>query len=169
MIVIPVSTLKAALLFVPKNEVRYYLNGISIKVVDNVLSIAASDGHTLFFDSFGIECDDMSFIIPRESVEMAIKLNNKDVKDLLITDISIGLVNFVKIDAKYPDFTKVFNAPLLETGKLNFNFDYLARVKKAYCEYTCNKSAIPAMRHTEHGQAVLTHESMKMIVMPMHV
>ncbi|HHZ69786.1 MAG TPA: DNA polymerase III subunit beta [Methylococcaceae bacterium] len=120
---LPISQLNKALnktLFCMANQdVRYYLNGILVTISNQQLKLVASDGHRLaLFNEPLTEANDIetSFIIPRKGViELSRLLSDSD--QLLSLQLAISHVRLdferlsfsVKlIDAKYPDFSKVF-------------------------------------------------------------
>jgi len=119
----PIAQLNKALsksLFCMGNQdVRYYLNGILVTITNQQLKIVASDGHRLaLYNEPLTEANEIeaSFIIPRKGVIELSRLMS-DSEQLLSLQLSASNVrlDFEKlsfsvklIDAKYPDFSKVF-------------------------------------------------------------
>jgi hypothetical protein len=99
--------LKAALLAAGKKDVRYYLNGVLI----NNRHIVATDGHRMTVIAHGGEWPHGEVKIPREAVEMAVKLKLKTVD---VTPEAIGPIAFKPLDGKFPDYTRVM--PALSLG-----------------------------------------------------
>jgi DNA polymerase-3 subunit beta len=101
-------------------DVRYYLNGLMLNIANNKLKFVASDGHRLAIYEAEIEQQtgiEAAILIPRKGIiEMNRLLDNPDVnvniqfsKNHIVIYIN-NLVCFAKlIDAKYPDYSKVFN------------------------------------------------------------
>lgn len=99
--------LKAALLAAGKKDIRYYLNGVRI----NAKHIVATDGVRMNVIAHGGEWPHDDVTIPRETVEMAIKLK---LKTLDVTPEAIGPIAFKPLDGKFPDYTRVM--PALSLG-----------------------------------------------------
>lgn len=109
-------------------DVRYYLNGLLLHVSNSKLKLVASDGHRLsiYEDDIGqaTGCE-ARIILPRKAVqelsrllddpeaELNIQFSNNHIK-LYYKDV---VFSSKLIDAKFPDFSKVFNqsfmSPLL--------------------------------------------------------
>ena len=117
------SVLKKALdktLFCMANQdVRYYLNGLMLNISNSQLRLVASDGHRLsvYDDTLqqatGLES---RIIIPRKGVmELSRILDNSDTElkvEYSKNNLRVVNNNFIfsakLVDAKYPDFSKVF-------------------------------------------------------------
>lgn len=99
--------LKAALLAAGKKDKRYYLNGVVI----STKHIVATDGHRMNVIAHGGEWPHGEVKIPREAVEMAVKLKLKTVD---VTPEAIGPIAFTPLDGKFPDYTRVM--PSLSLG-----------------------------------------------------
>ena len=100
-------------------DVRYYLNGLMVNVSNKKLKMVSSDGHRLSVyqdeidQATGIEA---SIIIPRKGIlelsrllddpetEVTVQFSNNNIK----VDINRLYFSAKLIDAKYPDFDKVF-------------------------------------------------------------
>lgn len=142
---LPIFQLKKALnktLFCMANQdVRYYLNGILVTVTNQQLKLVASDGHRLaLFNEPLTETNDIetSFIIPRKGVIELCRLLS-DSEQLLSLQLSTSNVRLdfeqlsfsIKlIDAKYPDFSKVFQQDFKSVIPVNRKYfkDALTRV-----------------------------------------
>lgn len=92
--------LKAALLAAAKHGVRHYLKGVLI----NSRHIVATDGARMHVIPHYGEWRHGDVVIPRESVEMALKGRVATVE---VTPSSIGPVAFTPVDGKFPDYTRV--------------------------------------------------------------
>ncbi len=109
-------------------DVRYYLNGLLLHISNSKMKLVASDGHRLsiFEDDIGQATGyEARVIIPRKAVqelsrllddvdaELNIQFSNNHIK-VYYKDV---VFSSKLIDAKFPDFSKVFNqafmAPLL--------------------------------------------------------
>ncbi len=105
-------------------DVRYYLNGLLLSVSNNTLKLVASDGHRLSIyqdpldEALGFEA---RIILPRKGVmELNRLLDDPDASLHLAfssNHIRIHIKNLVfsakLVDAKYPDFSKVFQQSFL--------------------------------------------------------
>jgi DNA polymerase-3 subunit beta len=105
-------------------DVRYYLNGLMLNVSNSKLKLVASDGHRL-----SIYKDDMDtetgyeerIIMPRKGViELARLLDDENAElnvEFSENNIRVSIKNLVfsakLVDAKYPDFSKVFEQAFL--------------------------------------------------------
>ena len=101
-------------------DVRYYLNGLLLHISNSRLKLVASDGHRLsiFEDDIGQATGyEARIILPRKAVqEVSRLLDDADAQlDIQFSNnhIRINYKNVVfsskLIDAKFPDFSKVFN------------------------------------------------------------
>ncbi|NJA08352.1 MULTISPECIES: DNA polymerase III subunit beta [Methylomonas] len=101
-------------------DVRYYLNGLLLHVSNSKMKLVASDGHRLaiFEDDIGFATGyESRIIIPRKAVQELNRLLDDPEAEL---DVQFS-ANHIKvqfkdvvfssklIDAKFPDFSKVFN------------------------------------------------------------
>lgn len=107
------QSVSKAIKFISKDELRPALNGVSLKIKDNKLQVAATDCHKLFYSPF-FDCigDDGTYIIPINAAKEIIKLKTK--KDaLLLINIYKGNkaelenIDFMLIDARFPDYSVV--------------------------------------------------------------
>jgi DNA polymerase-3 subunit beta len=106
-------------------DVRYYLNGLLLNISNNKMKLVASDGHRLsiFEDSLEQQTGyESRIILPRKGVlelyrlldnidtELTVMFSNNNIR------ITIGDMIFSAklVDAKYPDFGKVFQQSFYE-------------------------------------------------------
>jgi len=101
-----------------QQDVRYYLNGLMMDVVDGELQTVASDGHRLALSSNTMEGSSGSIsqvIIPRKAAQELLRLVEKfdgsvDIK-IAKNNINFSLgdvqLNAKLIDGKFPDFKNV--------------------------------------------------------------
>lgn len=104
-------------------DVRYYLNGLLLNISNNRIKLVASDGHRLsiFEDKLAQQTGyEARIILPRKGVlelyrliddldtELTVMFSNNNIK------VAIGQLVFSAklVDAKYPDFGKVFQQNL---------------------------------------------------------
>lgn len=124
------AQLEAALLFAAKKDVRYYLNGVFFKPAAGV--IYATDGHRAIEIKTPDAAGQGEFILPREAAEMALKMAKASKQKMLSVDYcadnrtgKLGGVEFIAVDAKYPDAARVFPAAenvVLAAGMLNADY-----------------------------------------------
>lgn len=123
---INVGKLKKALdktIFCMANQdVRYYLNGLLLHVSNTRLKLVASDGHRLSVyeddigDATGYEA---RIIVPRKGVQELTRLLDDTEAEATIQFSNNNIRIFYKdlifsaklVDAKYPDFSRVFDQP----------------------------------------------------------
>ncbi len=120
--------LEKTLFCMANQDVRYYLNGLLLNVSNSRLKLVASDGHRLsiYEDDIGQATGyEARIIMPRKAVqelsrllddadaELNIQFSNNNIK-IYYKDV---VFSSKLIDAKFPDFSKVFNqafmSPLL--------------------------------------------------------
>ena len=103
-----------------QQDIRYYLNGLLLEVMENKLNLVGTDGHRLSFTSTTLNqsYDKIDVILPRKTVVELIKLLD-DSQDEINIEISAGQVNFAfneirliskVIDGKFPDYHRVIPA-----------------------------------------------------------
>ncbi len=107
-------------------DVRYYLNGLLLHISNSTLKLVASDGHRLSFyeDSIGVATGyESRIILPRKGVLELSRLLDDDEIELNIQFSSSNIRIYFKdlvfsaklVDAKYPDFSKVFEQTFLKS------------------------------------------------------
>ncbi|QMT41279.1 DNA polymerase III subunit beta [Neisseria shayeganii] len=136
------TLLKRTLYAAPVNDIRHYLNGLLLKVKDNVLHIVGTDGHRLAAGKIELieGGKDMEVILPHRAASEIIKrlADNEDpvfisVHGLRHADIRIGgtTLRCLLIDGKFPDWERVL--PSKDGKKLNLNrqplLDMLERIE----------------------------------------
>lgn len=147
MININLNILMAAVLITPKQDIRYYLNGVNISVD----GVTATDGHRLLHynlkPSFEEGNDNQyseefeAFIIPRDSlVQMNRSLTVRERKSAMIKitkdddhyQMTSGnsIVCFHPIDGKYPDYKKVIPKSYKAKKKEAYNWSYMHDFQK---------------------------------------
>lgn len=102
--------LKAILSAIPKNNVRYFLNGLFVDFDKN--EVAATDGHILVVvkDVKGLEGSG-SVIIPRDTVELVAKTKTKNPIQITNSKVSVDDFSFEfnPVEGKYPDYSTVIS------------------------------------------------------------
>lgn len=120
------NALEKTVFCMANQDVRFYLNGLLLHISNQKFKMATSDGHRLaiYEDSLdqptGYEA---KIVIPRKGVVELMKLlDDSDTEakiEFSANNIRIFFNNLMfsakLIDAKYPDYTKVFNQPFLKT------------------------------------------------------
>ena len=122
----------------PKDDVRYYLNGILLEITDKARFYAATDGHKMVVIREARQEGDQSgqWILPRDIV-LGIKISKRPAIDIAEfnqengkasikycgTETSFGL-----IEGKFPEWRKVI--PVSTSGEIaQFNPDYLVAIR----------------------------------------
>ena len=131
---IPCNILKSAALFMAKQDVRYYLNGVYINVEDE--KIQATDGHRLFECELLHDIDGASIIINGDAIKLAVKLLKGNVLiqvagGRVILSDSTKLINISAdlVDGKYPEFKRIIKDELPDYT--TFNVDQSLAALKA--------------------------------------
>lgn len=121
---LPMKFVTAALSIAPKDDTRYYLNGVFIhQLADNAIRMVATDGHRLFIAQVAhtqvIDWAQKGIILPREQLERIAKYLGKSaialrieygVKHPAVKVHEVGgmaVFSFGLVDGKFPDYQKV--------------------------------------------------------------
>ena len=122
------KALEKTIFCMANQDVRYYLNGLMLNVSNSKLKLVASDGHRLaiYKDEMGIETGyEERIIMPRKGVIELLRLLDDPEAELNVQFSANNIRIYIKdlvfsaklVDAKYPDFGKVFqqafNNPIL--------------------------------------------------------
>lgn len=132
---LPTPVVKAALLFIAKDNLRVYLTGLHILVESGDVTIEASDGKTFFqhtiADYAGI--DDIDLIIPNYIVKLAASRVNKKTPTIIldVDEHFIGDVGFKPLEVMYPEFKPVALFKGTQDQETTFDLGYLYRLQKA--------------------------------------
>lgn len=119
------TALEKTIFCMANQDVRYYLNGLLINISNKNIKLVSSDGHRLaiFEDTMTTPSGyEASIILPRKGVlelyrlltdldsELTVLFSNNNIK------VSTGNLVFSAklVDAKYPDFSKVFQQKFYE-------------------------------------------------------
>jgi DNA polymerase-3 subunit beta len=186
-VLVQLGQLKALKLFVPKKDIRYYLNGIYVEFNQYNTIFVATDGHRLL--STAIYNNDIQHarptigaIIPIETIESLLKLKSKVGAALLSLDIENNVVKKIHIvndaikletlpiDAKYPDFRRVFPESVsYEAG--NYDFSYLDDFNKAaqYISGVKNQKASLSQNGTKAALVDIDCIDCAGVIMPLNV
>lgn len=143
---LPANLLAAARLVAPRNEVRYYLNGAQIEVVQGQGTIVATDGHMLFAGRFFADPDttDFSVIVPRDVLPgttlRELRRHNKTIPYLFelrgekarVCTLWRGDTGTAarEIEARYPDWRAVFPKEATGDEVAYFNPLYMAMLER---------------------------------------
>jgi DNA polymerase-3 subunit beta len=142
------NALAAAIVAAGKKDVRYYLNGICIEPDFDKAIVIGTDGSMLAAIHSGVLDNDGqttpaltdTLIVPRETIENALKITPKKVDfiELLATDndgaYSLAGIPFQSINARYPDWRRII--PNQISGEVgHYAPQLIARAHKALAEY----------------------------------
>ena len=123
------KALEKTIFCMANQDVRYYLNGLLLNISNNRMKLVASDGHRLSIYEDVLEEQtgyESRIILPRKGVmELYRLLENLDSELTVMfsnNNIKIAIDNLVfsakLVDAKYPDFGKVFQQSFYEAISL---------------------------------------------------
>ena len=175
---LPINTLRAALLFAAKEDVRYYLVGVRIKVEPSGLAqLHATDGHRLLIARIPAVLEDaaeLDVILPRDAVEAMLKTKGlakaAPTIELQVTGDKFSFrgagveMSGALIDGRYPDVTRVVSAPNGQPAQ--FNWQYLADCQTAHKLLT-GSAYPPVVGQNGDGPAlVLLGDDAFAVVMP---
>ncbi len=140
--------LRSLLKVIPKNNIRYFLNGLYVNFNDR--KIAATNDHILVLlenlEELNIDGTG-EVIIPRNVIEAATSVCDPNANVYITnTELSIGdlTIKYKTINGKYPDFRVVF--PKKETSYENSRFCWF---QSEYAEYIENIMRQKADRQLE--------------------
>lgn len=166
MTTIPTNVLKAMLTHAGKKDIRYYLNGVFVDRTSG--HVVATDGHRMLIVKLDVGAWEAgkSYIMPREALAAALKLNGRAVETLIDDSAApalvIGGVNCTAIDGRYPDWRRVVPASL--DGKIAdgvaFDPQYLLEAYKAIA--TIGNHAVSHGQFSVGSQSscgVVTHQN----------
>lgn len=113
------KALDKTLFCMANQDVRYYLNGLLLHISNSKLKLVASDGHRLAIYEDQLEQPtgyEARIILPRKGVSELSRLLDDPEAELKVEFSSNNIRIFIKhlvfsaklVDAKYPDFGKVF-------------------------------------------------------------
>ena len=116
------KALDKTLFCMANQDVRYYLNGLFLNVSNSRIKLVASDGHRLsiYEDDIGQATGyEARIILPRKGVQELSRLLDDPEAELNIQFSNNNIRIFYKdlvfsaklVDAKYPDFERVFDQP----------------------------------------------------------
>jgi len=116
------KALDKTLFCMANQDVRYYLNGLLLNVSNSRIKLVASDGHrlSLYDDDIGQATGyETRIILPRKGVQELSRLLDDPDAELNIQFSNNNIRIFYKdlifsaklVDAKYPDFGRVFDQP----------------------------------------------------------
>lgn len=136
--------------FVAKGDIRYYLNGVALYVVDGkVVTVAATDGYTMAMIG-----DDKAartatcVVVANENIPtLLIAVASPGDTSVTVNDnctISIGQYTIPTVDGRFPDITRVIpqatRKPSIDFG-IVLDTGYLARLEKARKTLTSHLAA----------------------------
>ena len=127
--------IKICLKVAPKNDVRYFLNGVHFDCSEDHIHLVATDGHRLVWLKFGYAVGDQggvdvpsTFVLRRHDLEVILKamgttkglnepitINVKDDGEYSATDGDLGISGKI-IDGKYPDWRKIAHGDWSDHG-----------------------------------------------------
>jgi DNA polymerase III sliding clamp (beta) subunit (PCNA family) len=121
--------------FMGKHDVRYYLNGFNVIVADGVLTITASNGHTLLTKTVPVEntFGNYNFTVTRTMFDVLSKIKLTGFVNVYVSQFQDGRPNVVEfnfleekisvtsalVDRNYPDFNRVFGNAFDTTIRFN--------------------------------------------------
>ena len=165
---IKLNTFAALLKIADKKGIRYYLNGIYIDPAKG--HAVATDGHVCLIVALPWKYASIEpFIVPRETIETAIKATSKHGKQVIIIAIddykgvktrkvelstSAGQFCASEIDGRYPDYLRIVPATISGVQVEQYDPALLMRMQDAFALLS-GKGYLDLM-HNGTGAAVCT-------------
>jgi len=140
-IFVQTGIIKALAGVAPKNDVRYYLNGIYVHCyAPKRVRLSATDGHVLLTTTINVEGDidvGESVIIPLEAVKGALKGKQPEMFDITTSPAmnAIGTQLFTPVGGVFPDVTRVIprkGGVTKESDGMQFNPELLVKLYKGF-------------------------------------
>ena len=167
-------------------DVRYYLNGVNLRLSDGTSGqVYSTDGHVLFAASFDIEYTDDSqiddckglfdIIIPVVAVKHAAKIKSNYVilESLDNGSYALAGLQFQAIDGVFPDVARVIpDSKVFDPDNTPGQFDptLLVRCQKALAAWHNSKAVYPMYHQGDKSCAVIQHDNTAIcVVMPIRV
>lgn len=157
--------LRAVAFFAPENDIRYYLNGVLVHVLDDgAVRLVATNGSAMAITNMSVsdlfQPPPCRFIIPIDIVKLiATRKSDNDVKVSIVDGESykiecVGLsINFTPIEGTFPDYERV--VPHAISGEVaQFDPELIARFAKAAAVYSGKSRAI-RIEHNGDGGALV--------------
>lgn len=155
LLMIPLNVAKAALLFMPSDDVRFYLNGLAVRVDGGDVELTASDGWTcyrhLIPDYHGV--DDVEMIIPQYVVKLALAQARKKKSAFLELDVGqhfLGDIGFRPIEGKYPEYDMAKWRSGEKSASTTYMVSLLDRLQKACNLLGDGYPILPMIKHYEY-------------------
>jgi DNA polymerase III sliding clamp (beta) subunit (PCNA family) len=167
------NILRAALICTSDEEVRYYLQGVSIEPNPRDLRVVSTDGHRLFCARIDVVVDVDKFLIPKDALARALK-GYKHTHLYISREGNLwraGDVVFTPIDGVFPDsWPRVIpQDPPATLTAAQFNPANLADMKKV-AEALDGKGSVASIYADGENPALVTfgaREDCCAVVMPM--
>ena len=176
---IPASTLRAAMYFAAKNDVRYYLNGVYLDIPRG--RIVSTTGAGLFCGKLpdDVPRDHAPVIVPREVIETALKaLGRKNERTYLVgVTLDAGNVRLevpgcvaagTCIDAEFPQYERIL-VRKTSGQTAQFDPDLLVAARGAINAYTGASVIGHALQHNGDSAAIMPGKNCLCVVMPARV
>ena len=135
-ITLPFNALKAARLFVAAKDVRFYLNGVLLRIKDGQSALVATNGNSLAAIEAGVtDYLDGQWIIPNAAVDALAKKSSGSVVELTFFEegdrFELGCYVGKFLDGKFPDFMRVIPAGDVAPDNFQYDPELLMPFKKA--------------------------------------
>jgi DNA polymerase-3 subunit beta len=143
LVLIEPKFLKAVAMIAARRDIRYYLNGVLVEILESEVRLVSTDGHKLLIirkdqayaelGRFIVPHEVLSLIRPKpksqEQVQFRYGATASDKVTMLFGGLEIG---FRPIDGVFPDYSRIVDDARKPSGELgHFNPDYLADFARA--------------------------------------
>jgi DNA polymerase III sliding clamp (beta) subunit (PCNA family) len=148
---IPYEVLRVASQFVSKDYSKYYITGVHLKVENEEITVASTDGHRLFYFKFpnnelGFKLN-KNITIPGSVFKSQIKQATKVlITDNLITfmneEIFLSSVHYQEIPGTYPNIEQLIPDSFTNNfeKEFSFNCDYIGQFCNQVKKLSSNKT-----------------------------
>lgn len=137
-----VSLIKRVIGSIAKDDVRYYLNGLLMRLNDNLLTLVGTDGHRLSVTDYAIDYsrkDKLDFILPAKSIaEITNIADQGDNLTFVLSSANLQInvdnlrLKIKLIDGKYPEYNRIIPDEDRITGRVLVNrYELLNAVNRA--------------------------------------
>ena len=160
MLQLTINSLKAAVTMAATKDVRYYLKGVFVGVMeDGAVHLRATDGTVAFEDVMPNKCEGQkgpfSIIIPLDAAKSAAKTKGVVVELSALPDgkYQIGNIVFSPIDGRFPDTDRIFARRDVASDNVvaYYDFELLARCQVAMRLATGSKNTFYRIQNSPTG------------------
>ena len=180
MYIVNVKVLNELSKIAPKDDVRYYLNGVYVDIqVDHVYYVVTNGHYAVIYrdevkDNAHDGLEPIQMIMPADILKKLKADKYTDLWPMQKTGDQWQIMDsiFKPVDATYPDYTKILPKPDAVSAKnpgQQFNTEYLHKINACYQKITGRKLRFLKVLYNCNNEspALLVGDSFTAVIMPM--